>query len=77
MKLVRQVSADHLVDLAYSDEYAEYVMQNGDPEDFVICNGDGLLEAMETGYLFKEFLASRGIDAIAREAEIYSPYYGA
>jgi len=77
MKLVRQVSADHLVDLAYSDEYAEYVMQNGDPEDFVICNGNGLLEAMETGYLFKEFLASRGIDPVAREEEVYSPYYGA
>jgi hypothetical protein len=77
MKLVRQVSAERMVDLAYSDEYAEYVMQNGDPEDFVICNGNGLLEAMETGYLFKEFLASRGIDPVAREEEVYSPYYGA
>jgi len=52
-------------------------MQNGDPEDFVICNGDGLLDAMEAGYLFKEFLASRGIDPVAREEEVYSPYYGA
>jgi hypothetical protein len=77
MKLLRQVSAERMVDLAYSDEYAEYVMQNGDPEDFVICNGDGLLAAMETGYLFKEFLASRSIDSVAREEEIYSPYYGA
>jgi hypothetical protein len=77
MKLVRQVSAEHLVDLAYSDEYAEFVMQNGDPEDFVICNGNGLLEAMEAGYLFKEFLASRSIDSVAREEEVYSPYYGA
>jgi hypothetical protein len=77
MKLLRQVSAERLEDLAYSDEYAEYVMQNGDPEDFVICNGNSLLEAMETGYLFKEFLASRGIDSVAREEEVYSPYYGA
>ena len=77
MKLLRQVSAERLEDLAYSDEYAEYIMQNGDPEGFVICNGDGLLEAMESHYLFAEFLQSRGIDAIAREAEIYSPYYGA
>jgi hypothetical protein len=52
-------------------------MQNGDPEGFVICNGDSLLTAMEAGYLFKEFLASRGIDPTAREEEIYSPYYGA
>ena len=77
MKLLRQVSAERMVDLAYSDEYAEYVMQNGNPEDFVICNGDGLLEAMEAGYLFKEFLASKGIDAVAREDEVYSPYSGA
>ena len=77
MKLLRQVSAERLEDFAYSDEYAEYVMRNGDPEDFVVCNGDGLLEAMEAGYLFKEFLATMGIDHIAREKEIYSPYYGA
>jgi len=77
MKLLRQVSAERLEDLAYSDEYAEYIMQNGDPEGFVVCNGDGLLDAMESGYLFNEFLASRGIDSVAREEEIYSPYYGA
>ena len=77
MKFLRQVSADRLEDLAYSDEYAEFVMQNGDPEDFVICNGDGLLDAMEAGYLFKEFLKAKGIDPVAREEEIYSPYYGA
>ena len=77
MKLLRQVSAERLADLAYSDEYAEYVMQNGDPEDFVICNGNGLLEAMESHYLFPEFLKAKGIDPVAREAEIYSPYYGA
>jgi hypothetical protein len=77
MKLLRQVSAERLEDLTYSDEYAEYIMQNGDPEGFVICNGDSLLTAMEAGYLFKEFLASRGIDPTAREEEIYSPYYGA
>ena len=77
MKFLRQVSAERLEDLAYSDEYAEYVMQNGDPEEVVVCNGDGLLEAMETGYLFKEFLASRSIDSVAREEEVYSPYSGA
>jgi hypothetical protein len=32
---------------------------------------------MEAGYLFKEFLASRSIDSVAREEEVYSPYYGA
>ena len=38
--------------LMYSDEYAEYVMKNGDR---LCCNGDMLLELMEEGYLFEEF----------------------
>jgi len=77
MKFLRQVSAEHMVELAYSDEYAEYIMQNGNPEEFVVCNGDSLLSAMETGYLFAEFLKAKGIDPVAREDEVYSPYYGA
>lgn len=44
-------------DLLYSDEYAAYIMENSKGER-VICNGDTLLEAMEDGYLFEEFLDS-------------------
>ena len=44
-------------DLQYSNEYAEYITSNA-CGDRVICNGDTLLEAMEDGYLFEEFLKS-------------------
>ena len=77
MKFLRQVSRARLDNLAYSDEYAEYIMTHGDPAEVTVCNGDGLLEAMESNYLFEEFLQSRGIDPVAREDEVYSPYYGA
>lgn len=46
-------------DLQYSDEYAEYLMENHDPADRVICNGDTLLAAMEDAYLFSQFLLQR------------------
>ena len=42
-------------DLMYSEEYAEFIMENG-KGDRVICNGNLLLEAMESGYLFEDFL---------------------
>lgn len=42
--------------LGESDEYAEFIMANGDR---LICNGDMLLEAMEDGYLFDEFLIKK------------------
>lgn len=47
--------------LADSDEYAEYVMEQS-KGDRPICNGDMLLEAMEDGYLFDEFLISIGFE---------------
>lgn len=40
-------------DLMYSPEYAEYIMKFGDRP---CSNGDMLLELMEDGYLFKEFV---------------------
>lgn len=43
-----------LEDLQYSTEYGEYIMNNGDR---ICCNGDMLLELMEDGYLFEEFVA--------------------
>lgn len=39
-----------------SELYADYVMENHDPEEYVICNGDTLLEAMNNLYLFEEFV---------------------
>lgn len=42
--------------LGESDEYAEFIMANGDR---LICNGDMLTEAMEDGYLFDEFLIKK------------------
>ena len=47
-------------ELQYSDEYAEFIMRNG-AGDRVICNGDTLLDAMEDGYLFDDFLREKGI----------------
>ena len=49
-----------LNNLAYSDEYANFIMDNA--SDRVICNGDTLLGAMEDGYLFEEFLTSIGFE---------------
>lgn len=48
-----------LDELNYSDEYAEYIMENAAGER-VICNGDTLLQAQEDGYLFNKFLESLG-----------------
>jgi hypothetical protein len=77
IKLSRQVSSERLDELKYDGEYAQYLMDNADPSDVVICNGDSLLEVMESEYLWNEFLASRGIDPVAQEDQVYSPYIGA
>jgi len=45
--------------LAVSDEYADFIIEQS-KGDRPICNGDMLIEAMEDGYLFDEFLASIG-----------------
>ncbi len=45
----------NLDDLMYSEEYANFIMEHS-KGDRVVCNGDTLLEAMEAGYLFEEFL---------------------
>lgn len=54
-----QEDQDRLDELAYCDEYAEYIICNAG-SNRLICNGDGLTNAMEEGYLFEEFLASIG-----------------
>lgn len=45
--------------LQYSDEYAQYILDNYDASERIICNGDTLLQAQEDGYLFAEFLMWR------------------
>ena len=49
-----------LDDLRMSEEYAEFIMNNCHSER-VICNGDTLTVAMEDGYLWDDFLESKGI----------------
>lgn len=50
-------------DLQYSDEYAQFIMNNYDGSR-VICNSNTLLMAMEDGYLFEEFLSSLEIENV-------------
>lgn len=47
-------------ELQESEGYAEYIMNNCGGER-VICNGDTLLEAIEDGYLFDEYLETLGL----------------
>jgi hypothetical protein len=47
--------------LCTSEEYGEYILNNCHGERS-IGNGDALIVAMEGFYLWKEFLASKGID---------------
>ena len=37
------------------NEYQEYIMDNGDSAEVVICNGDTLLQAAMDEYLLEEF----------------------
>lgn len=54
--MIDDIEDNILDDLSYSADYAEYIMRNCG-NDRLICNGDMLLEAMEDGYLWDEFLA--------------------
>ncbi len=57
---LRKATEAQLDELAWSSEYAEYIMNNC-AGDRLICNGDTLIEAQEDFYLFEEFLASLGL----------------
>ena len=48
---------DDLTDAQF-DKYSEYVMDNSDNSEFIICNGDALVRATEAEYLLEEFLAT-------------------
>jgi hypothetical protein len=53
-------STDRFYDLLDSDhtvyaQYMDYIMENADPSEVIICNGDTLIEAAEKGYLLDQF----------------------
>ena len=37
------------------NQYQEYIMDNADSSEVIICNGDTLLQAAEDEYLLEEF----------------------
>ena len=50
-----QYTPSQLIELQDTLAYSEYIMSHGDR---ICCNGDMLLELMEDGYLFEEFIQS-------------------
>ncbi len=56
----KQIQID-IDELSYPDEYAEFIMDNGDASERPIHNGDSLTVAMEDGYMWAEFLESKGL----------------
>ena len=53
-------------------EYGEYIMEHADG-DRIICNGDTLVDAMEDGYLYEGFKASKVV-GIRFERHPYTAY---
>ena len=53
------LSEDRINELQWCDEYAQYILDNYDGGERIICNGDTLLQAQEDGYLFTEYLMWR------------------
>lgn len=43
------------------EEYMEYIQLNADPTERLICNGDDLIVAYESGYLREEFERSKNV----------------
>ena len=60
IKQKRIATSSELDELAYSSEYAEYIMDNAVGHR-IICNGDTLIQAQEDFFLWEEFLESRGL----------------
>jgi hypothetical protein len=60
IKQKRIATSAELDELAYSSEYAEYIMDNAAGQR-IICNGDTLIQAQEDFFLWEEFLDSRGL----------------
>ena len=60
IKQKRIATSSELYELAYSSEYAEYIMDNAVGQR-IICNGDTLIKAQEDFFLWEEFFDSRGL----------------
>jgi hypothetical protein len=54
-----EATMTQLENLQESTEYADFLMDNC--TDRVICNGDALLDAIEVGHMFEDFLATLGL----------------
>lgn len=54
-----KATSTQLETLQESTEYADFLMYNC--ADRIICNGDALLDAIEDGHMFDEFLTSIGL----------------
>lgn len=54
---MKTFTEEQLDELSYSEQYADYIMEHSQG-DRMICNGDTLLQAMEDGYLFEDFVES-------------------
>lgn len=57
-KQLTQITDAQFADLSYSDAYADYLMEN---ECEVVFCKDALLDAMESLYAFKDFIATLGL----------------
>lgn len=51
---------NELEEIRYGDEYASWLMSNAMNYGFVVCNGDTLLDAQESGIGFEDFLLEHG-----------------
>jgi len=57
---LRVATLNEMEEAQMSSAYAEFIMERG-KGDCPICNGGMLLEAIEDGYLFEEFLNTIGL----------------
>ena len=53
---MKKFTDEQLFDLQGSSEYADYIMENAKGD--AVANGDMLLDLMENGVLFDEFILS-------------------
>lgn len=61
---MKQITISEMEDLQYSSEYAEFIMNNASGDARAICNGHMLTDAMESLYLFDDFLMSQGLECV-------------
>lgn len=50
-----QFDQDYADEFHLANYHMNYIMDNHDPSERTISNGDSLIEAAESGYLYEEF----------------------